>query len=90
MRRLAVAFVALNVVDIMVTLWLVSSGRGVEANPVMGAVIGASPALSILFKVGVSVAVATMIIKWNKPQVMGALVAVMSGVCLFNIGGVYA
>ena len=48
-KRAEIAFQALSVVDAAQTCYVISTGRGVEANPLVVAVVGKRPKCSVIF-----------------------------------------
>lgn len=99
MKKLAIAFIALNILDILLTLHFVSNGTSTELNPLMAVVIR-NPGLAILYKVVVPIVIAgaVLVLNWHpraKPlkryinweRVMTWLVALEAGICLFNLSG---
>jgi hypothetical protein len=94
LKILAIAFVILNVLDILVTLNQVSSGAATEVNPIMSAIINHSAWFSILYKVVLAVMVSTLLILASQRyerfalSTLRLLVGCIAGVCMFNIVGV--
>lgn len=90
---LAIAFVALNIVDAVLTrtLWLAG---GYELNPMMRHILGwGLDSAFWLFKLGATLAVTILLLllasKFPRPihRIFIALVIAMVGICLFNLGG---
>lgn len=103
MRKLAIAFVGLNVLDIGLTLYFVGTGASYELNPVMARVLALPlpaviayksilPAILVAGLLGISRHPALEKVgffSWalRSGPVVLALVAVEAGVCLFNLTG---
>ena len=79
MTELAALFVALNLADLALTLWLLEHG-GVEVNPLLSGVSD-WPSTKMAF----AFACAALVVLWNRPRVMRALVIGMTVVVLWNL-----
>ena len=101
-KKLAVAFVGLNVLDCALTSYFVGSGAGTELNPLMCEALK-TPALFWLIKVGGSTVLALALLGLNKVlaehklltrwflvrRVFELLVILMVGICVFNLVGIF-
>lgn len=96
MKKLAVAFVGLNVMDIGLTLYFVGTGASTELNPVMARVLALPlpaviayktilPAILVAGLLGISRH--PVVRRFNVGRVLAIVVAVEAGVCLFNLAG---
>jgi len=100
-KKLAVAFVGLNVLDCALTAYFVGNGTGTELNPLMREALQ-TPALFWLIKVGGSTVLSLALIGLDKllaehklltkwflvRRVFELLVILMVGICVFNIVGI--
>jgi hypothetical protein len=95
-KKLAIAFVGLNVLDIGLTLYFVGTGVSTELNPVMARVLALPlpaviayktvlPAILVAGLLGISKHPAVR--RFNVGRVLAIVVAVEAGVCLFNLTG---
>jgi len=80
---LAIAFVLFNLVDILLT-WGILNRGGVEANPVMGLVIGMGFLESVMWKVALAVLFAAALVKLRKPTILTVLTTAVVGICIWN------
>ena len=93
---LAIAFVILNLVDILVTLYVLKGQGGTELNPIMSFFLQQPTYVSVAIKVFGSALVALLLLdmrsKWEQQvtSILFALVIGISLVCLFNLVGVLA
>ena len=79
LHELSVAFLALNLVDVALTCWLLEHG-GVEVNPILCGADG-WPAM----KLCMASTCALFVVLWNRPRVMRLLVIGMAVVVGWNL-----
>jgi len=80
---LALAFIALNVVDILLT-WKGISMGSIELNFFMGKVLNLGFFESIAFKLGISAGFAAIMLDRGHFSALVGAVGVMSAVCIWN------
>ena len=81
---LALAFVVLNVVDIMLTWQGINSGA-VELNFFMNKVLGLGFVESVAFKLGISAGFAFIMLERGHFYGLIGAVSVLSAVCIWNL-----
>ena len=77
--RLTALFLALNVADVIITYWLLDHG-GYEINPLLSEVSNC-PATKMML----ACIFALLVVLWNRPHVMLALVIGMACVVVWNV-----
>ena len=81
-RALVVVFLLTQVLDAATTAYALSTGRFSEANPFLGGLVTAQPALAYLFKLGVALLVLTalllMRLRWRMRRMVILLFALTS------------
>lgn len=83
MKRLFFTVVLLNFLDLAGTLFLISKG-GVEANPIMAALIGQSPWLFVFVKAVVVPAAAWCLYKTSSKKLLLLCAAAYASVCCLH------
>lgn len=83
MIRLAIAFVALNSLDLVLTLLCVGNGHS-EFNPIIDAFLSQPLYLFILFKVGLSAVFAVALVLFRKKAVLQVVVYATLLICIWN------
>lgn len=81
---LALAFIALNIVDILLTWQGITSG-GIELNFFMNKVLGLGFVESVAFKLGVSSGFAFIMLDRGQFYALIGAVSVLSAVCIWNL-----
>jgi len=89
-HKLAIAFVGLNALDAFLTLKILEQ-NGTELMPLARTVIE-QPLLFWSFKIGGSTLAAYLVLRLNNRKfrsasILGILVMVMVGICMFNLVG---
>ena len=97
MKKLAVLFVALNVVDICLTLYFVGNGTSTELNPLIAKVLTLPLPLILAYKIIVPIILVTALIasgrlqlvkqRMNIKLVLVLLVVIETSICSFNSTG---
>ena len=81
-RALVVVFLFTQLLDAGTTAYALSTGRFSEANPFLGGLVSAQPALAYLFKLGVALlvlaALLLMRLRWRMRRVVILLFALVS------------
>ena len=78
--ELVVLFLALNLVDVLLTCWLLTQSGMVEANPLLS---GRDSWASM--KMGMAATCALFVVLWDRPRIMRALVVGMLGIVGWNL-----
>jgi uncharacterized membrane protein YGL010W len=96
-KKLAVLFVALNVLDIGLTLYFVGNGTSTELNPVMVKILALPLPMILLYKILLPIVLVSVLIalsrfriirqKFNIGLILVLLVGGEIGICLFNLTG---
>ncbi len=84
---LAAALLVLNLLDGMITLAVVYSGVGIEANPLMAAVLSAGPVWFMLAKTGLVSLGVLLLWRLRHCRAAGLAVASMTGVYTYVFFG---
>jgi len=84
LSTLASLFVLLNIIDFFVTWYGVNSSSFQEINPIAAAILRMGPWALLAFKVTVPLAVALILVKYNKRRILIAAIIGMFLVCLWN------
>ena len=97
MKRLAVLFVALNALDIGLTLYFVGNGTSTELNPIMVKVLALPLPMVLLYKILLPVVLVSTLVAFNKFRIIrqkfnvGLILVLLIGgeigICLFNLTG---
>ena len=96
MKKLVAAFVGLSTLDIVLTLIFVSYGISTELNPIMAKVLTLPLPVILLYKIGLPLLFGLALIAISKTHanpivrprgVLMLVVIILTGVCLFNVGG---
>ena len=85
MITLAVAFVLLNIVDMVLTLRALEAGAS-ELNPIMKAFIDMGFYNVIAVKVGIPAVIGLMMVLRRKLTSLAIVTTVLTGVCIWNTG----
>lgn len=80
---LAGLFVTANIADILLT-WLILGDGGVELNPIMAFFIEAGFWKSVLFKVGLPLVVASVLIRNRRLASLAILTVAFTGIAVWN------
>lgn len=97
MKKLAVLFVALNALDIGLTLYFVGNGTSTELNPVMVKILALPLPMILLYKILLPIVLVSALIvlnrfriirqRFNMKLILVLLVGGEIGICLFNLTG---
>ncbi|MDD5512015.1 MAG: DUF5658 family protein [Dehalococcoidales bacterium] len=97
MKKLAILFVALNALDIGLTLHFVGNGTSTELNPIMVKILALPLPIILLYKIVLPAILVTALIGLNRFQIVRRkinmklilvlLVGGEIGICLFNLTG---
>jgi len=82
--RLAIAFVALNALDLTMTLLCVWNGQS-ELNPIMRFILAQPFYVTVLFKVGLSALFAANLVLLKLRTVLHIIVYATAGICVWNM-----
>ena len=82
-RTVALAFVLFNVLDIILTLCVLSAG-GYELNPIVRAWLELGAPTAALLKLGFSCLVAGLLWRFGKEDALRLSAMLFLGVCVFN------
>ena len=85
-RFWALSFVLLNVLDLLLTLWILQAG-GSELNPLIRATLQAGVPATAALKIGVSAAFAWLLYRLRREGALKLATVMIAGVCLFNAIG---
>ena len=89
MKRLAIAFMVFNVLDLLLTLVCLELG-GTEVNSIMRFVFEQPLPVVVAFKIGMG-SVAVALLMWRKlKRPLKVITCAMFGVCLFNASNLAA
>jgi hypothetical protein len=96
-KKLAVLFVALNALDIGLTLHFVGNGTSTELNPIMVKILTLPLPMILLYKILLPAILVTVLLalnrfpivrrKINMRLILVLLVGGEIGICLFNLSG---
>jgi len=80
---MAIAFVLFNLLDILLT-WGILNRGGIEINPIMQFVTGMGLWESVVSKVILSALIASVLVRFRKPAMLGTLTGATGGICIWN------
>jgi len=83
---MALAFVALNALDLLLTMLILRSG-GTELNPIISATLEMGIPATVVLKVGLSAAFAWLMYRLRREGALRLATFMILGVCLFNAVG---
>lgn len=89
-RILAACFIGLNILDALLTKIAIGSGQGAELNPIMKLLLERPAYEFMIIKIGLAMVFAAAIViaaqkfPGQTRRILTALVACMTGICLFN------
>jgi uncharacterized membrane protein YGL010W len=96
-KKLAILFVALNALDIGLTLHFVGNGTSTELNPIMVKILALPLPMILLYKILLPIVLISALValnrfriirqKFNIGLILILLVSGETGVCLFNLTG---
>jgi uncharacterized membrane protein YGL010W len=96
-KKLAILFVALNALDIGLTLHFVGNGTSTELNPIMVKILALPLPMILLYKIVLPIILVAALIGLNRFQIVRRkinmklilvlLVGGEIGICLFNLTG---